>query len=125
MAIMNRYDKMFAQRMMAREGAFVPFVVLGDPQPEASLEIVEALVAGGADALELGIPFSDPIADGPVIQAAAGRRAAGVTRNLFQLAKRIRERHLDIPIGLLVCNNLIVHDRPNIFKQAAQASTRF
>ena len=117
----NRYDRMFSRLAAAGEGAFVPFVVLGDPEPEASLEIVEALVAGGADALELGIPFSDPIADGPVIQAAAGRAlAAGVTPEIcFQLVKRIRERHPELPIGLLVYSNLIVHDRPEQFFQLA------
>jgi tryptophan synthase alpha chain len=102
----------------------VPFVVLGDPEPEASLAIVEALMAGGADALELGIPFSDPIADGPVIQAAAGRAiAAGVTPEIcFELIQRIRRTHPEVPIGLLVYSNLVVHDGPEeFFKQAAFA----
>ncbi len=121
---MDRYEKMFSRLAAAGEGAFVPFVVLGDPDPEASLEIVEALVVGGADALELGIPFSDPIADGPVIQAAAGRAiAAGVTpETCFQIVQQVRERHSEIPIGLLVYSNLIVHGRPEaFFAQAAQA----
>ncbi|STU69057.1 tryptophan synthase subunit alpha [Klebsiella pneumoniae subsp. ozaenae] len=78
---MERYETLFAQLKNRQEGAFVPFVTLGDPGPEQSLKIIDALIEGGADALELGIPFSDPLADGPTIQGAALRAfAAGVTR---------------------------------------------
>ncbi|NJD85898.1 tryptophan synthase subunit alpha, partial [Candidatus Erwinia dacicola] len=62
---MERYDSCFKRLAERNEGAFVSFVTLGDPMPELSLQIIDALVAGGADALELGIPFSDPLADGP------------------------------------------------------------
>ena len=67
---MNLYRQMFDRLESApgREGAFVPFVMVGDPTPEASFAVIEALIEGGADALELGFPFSDPVADGPVIQ---------------------------------------------------------
>lgn len=121
---MNRYERMFARLAEKGEGAFVPFVVLGDPGAEQSLQGVEELVAGGADALELGIPFSDPIADGPVIQAAASRAiAAGTTPEIcFGLLRRIRQRHPELPIGLLVYSNLVVHDPPErFFKKAAEA----
>ena len=64
----DRYGDMFTRLNAANEGAFVPFVMLGDPDIATSLEILKALVEGGADALELGIPYSDPIADGPTIQ---------------------------------------------------------
>ena len=70
---MTRYANMFARLDRAGEGAFGAFVMLGDPDPETSGHILDALVEGGADMVELGIPFSDPIADGPVIQAAAER----------------------------------------------------
>ena len=60
---MERYETLFAQLKNRQEGAFVPFVTLGDPGPEQSLKIIDALIEGGADALELGIPFSDPLAD--------------------------------------------------------------
>lgn len=59
---MERYETLFAQLKNRQEGAFVPFVTLGDPGPEQSLKIIDALIEGGADALELGIPFSDPLA---------------------------------------------------------------
>ena len=64
---------MFAALEQENEVAFVPFLVLGDPDVATSIELLRAAVCGGADALELGIPFSDPVADGPVIQAAATR----------------------------------------------------
>ncbi len=57
---MERYETLFAQLKNRQEGAFVPFVTPGDPGPEQSLKIIDALIEGGADALELGIPFSDP-----------------------------------------------------------------
>ncbi len=70
---MERYETLFAQLKARREGAFVPFVTLGDPNPEQSLKIIDTLIEAGADALELGIPFSDPLADGPTIQDATLR----------------------------------------------------
>ncbi len=87
----------------------MPFVVAGDPRPDLSLEILMALAAGGADALEIGLPFSDPVADGPVIQRAnlralsAGARPSGA----WKLIRAVRERHPELPIGLLVYANLI------------------
>ncbi len=77
---MERYESLFAQLKERKEGAFVPFVTLGDPGIEQSLKIIDTLIEAGADALELGIPFSDPLADGPTIQNATLRAfAAGVT----------------------------------------------
>lgn len=106
----QRYQSMFAHLKRINEGAFVPFVVLGDPTPELSMQIIEALVAGGADALELGIPFSDPLADGPTIQAAATRALkSGVTPALcFDILKTVRNKYPEMPIGLLVYANLVL-----------------
>ena len=64
---MERYENLFAQLKDRKEGTFVPFVTLGDPSVEQSLKIIDTLIDAGADALELGIPFSDPLADGPTI----------------------------------------------------------
>lgn len=106
---MERYDNLFSQLKARNEGAFVPFVTLGDPNPELSLKIVDTLVEAGADALELGIPFSDPLADGPTIQNATLRAfAAGVTpTQCFELLATIRQKYPQIPIGLLMYANLV------------------
>jgi tryptophan synthase alpha chain len=106
---MERYDQLFNRLAAKKEGAFVPFVTLGDPTPELSLQIIDALVEGGADALELGIPFSDPLADGPTIQNAALRAfSAGVTPSIcFELLQSIRQKYPEIPIGLLMYANLV------------------
>ncbi len=106
---MERYQDAFEQLQARHEGAFVPFVTLGDPSPEQSLKIIDTLIEAGADALELGIPFSDPLADGPTIQNAALRAfAAGVTpTQCFEMLAAIRQKHPAIPIGLLMYANLV------------------
>lgn len=107
---MSRYAAMFARLDEAGEGAFGAFVMLGDPDVERSAAILDALVEGGADMIEVGIPFSDPVADGPVIQAAATRALkAGVTpADCFALLGDFRARHPDVPVGLLTYANLVV-----------------
>lgn len=106
---MERYNQLFKRLSANKEGAFVPFVTLGDPSPEMSLKIIDALVAGGADALELGIPFSDPLADGPTIQNATLRAfAAGTTTaQCFEILASVRQKYPDLPIGLLMYANLV------------------
>lgn len=106
---MSRYQDCFEALVQKQQGAFVPFVTLGDPSPELSLQIIDALIEGGADALEIGIPFSDPLADGPTIQGANLRALnVGVTpTDCFALLTQIREKHPNIPIGLLVYANLV------------------
>ncbi len=88
---------------------FIPFVVLGDPDKKRSVEILRTLVESGADALELGFPFSDPPADGPVIQEADVRALKAGIRidHCFEMLKEIRQ-YTDIPIGLLVYYNLVL-----------------
>lgn len=106
---MNRIGEMVATLRSQGRGAFVPFLVLGDPDPGLSLRLVDRLVASGADMLELGFPFSDPPADGPVIQAADQRAlAAGTTPPLaFEMIEEVQRRH-SIPVGLLVYYNLVL-----------------
>lgn len=105
---MSRYAAMFAALRDRDEGAFVPFVMVGDPTPEVSEAVVEALVRGGADALELGIPFSDPVADGPTIQRAHLRAlgAGAGFHDCLEVVARVRRRHPELPIGLLVYGNV-------------------
>ncbi|MBC8653525.1 tryptophan synthase subunit alpha [Providencia vermicola] len=106
---MERYTQLFERLSHNNQGAFVPFVTLGDPDAELSLKIIDALISGGADALEIGIPFSDPLADGPTIQNANLRAfKSEITPTIcFELLGRIREKHPTIPIGLLVYANLV------------------
>ena len=101
---MSRYEKLFARE----EGAFVPFVMVGDPDPATSEAVIEALIAGGADALELGVPFTDPVADGPTIQKAHVRAlAAGVGfQDCLEVVRRVRRRHPWLPIGMLIYANV-------------------
>ena len=105
---MGRYERMFEGLKSRGESAFVPFVVIGDPDLETSLEIARTLARAGADALELGIPFSDPIADGPTIQAATVRAidAAATPERCFEIIRRLRDDEADIPIGILSYANL-------------------
>ena len=116
---MDRYDAMFALHARRNEGAFVPFVMLGDPDLERCEEVIDILVRSGADALELGIPFSDPIADGPVIQEAARRAlTGGVTPGgCFELLARVRQKYPELPVGLLVYANLVFHKGIETFYQ--------
>ncbi|WP_313377414.1 tryptophan synthase subunit alpha [Pantoea sp. CTOTU50773] len=106
---MERYNQLFQRLSAKNEGAFVPFVTLGDPTPELSLKIIDTLVAGGADALELGIPFSDPLADGPTIQGATLRAfAAGTTvAQCFEILAAVRQKYPELPMGLLMYANLV------------------
>lgn len=120
----SRYEKLFAALKAKNEGAFVPFMVIGEPTIDESFEIIDEMVKNGADALELGIPFSDPGADGPVIMDA-DRRAlqnGANTVNCFETIRRIREKYPELPIGLLMYINLVY--RPgieNFFKMAKDA----
>lgn len=104
-----RYFKMFEQKKANNELAYIPFVLLGDPTFEHSFQIIETLIANGADGLELGFAFSDPVADGPVIQEASLRPLANKFSidDGFALLKKIRANYSDIPIGLLTYANLV------------------
>lgn len=120
----DRYGATFARLQAAGEGAFGAFVMLGDPDLEASAAILDALVEGGADMLEVGIPFSDPVADGPVIQAAADRALRrGVTpADCFALLKGFRARHPEVPVGLLTYANLVLaRGRGAFYRACAEA----
>lgn len=107
-------------------GAFVPFLVIGDPDLETSLALTDALVEAGADVLEFGFPFSDPPADGPVIQAADQRAlAAGVTPPAaFEFLDAVQARH-GTPTVLLMYYNLILQFGVDAFyARAARAGVQ-
>jgi tryptophan synthase alpha chain len=98
------------QRLKERgEGALIAYVCGGDPKPEYTSDIIEALIRGGADIIELGIPFSDPIADGPTIQAASVRalKAGTTPRVVIEIAGKVKESHSSTPLVLLTYYNPI------------------
>lgn len=99
----TRIDATFARQRAAGRAVLVPYVTAGDPSLAATSDVVDALIRAGADLLELGVPFSDPMADGPVVQRASERALAGGTTlaDVLALAKRVRARHAAIPIVLM------------------------
>ena len=119
---MSRYAAMFERLAQRREGAFGGFLMLGDPDLATSARLLDALVEGGADMIEVGIPFSDPVADVPVIQAAAQRALAAGVRvgDSFELIAGFRARHPEVPVGILTYANLVVA-RTGFIRDAAEA----
>jgi len=102
------------------DGALIAYVTAGDPKPRHTPKIVEALVNGGVDIIELGIPFSDPIADGPTIQAASVRalKSGTTPKMVLEMAREIKEKH-SIPIAILTYYNPIFRiGLENFFKLA-------
>ena len=91
--------------------AMVCFVTAGDPTPSATPAILDALVEGGADVIELGMPFTDPMADGPAIQRANLRALGAGTRtaDVFAIANAFRARHPDVPLVLMGYANPMLH----------------
>ena len=117
---MSRYGAMFDG--LGSEGAFGAFLMLGDPDLQASARLLDAVVEGGADMVEVGIPFSDPVADGPVIQAAAQRAlAAGVrVADCLDMIAGFRSRHPEVPVGILTYANIVMA-RAGFARDAAEA----
>ena len=123
----SRFEALAAARKAERHGVFVPFLVIGDPDPDTSLRLARALVQAGADALELGLPFSDPPADGPVVQAADQRSLAAGTTTTSALAwiGHLRET-VDVPISLLVYFNLVLqHGVEAFYARCGEVGARF
>jgi tryptophan synthase alpha chain len=91
---MTRISRMFEERKRAGRKSLIAYLTAGDPTPEHTPALVEALLRGGADLIELGVPFSDPIADGPVIQRAGERALSAGTSlaRVLEIAREIRQR---------------------------------
>lgn len=121
---MSRYQQLFTELSNKQQGAFIPFVTLGDPDLDTSYEIICTLIENGADALELGIPFSDPVADGPTIQLANIRALESnvTTQDCFDLINKVRKQYPDVAIGLLLYSNLVLAKGiENFYQQCANA----
>jgi tryptophan synthase alpha chain len=120
---MSAIDEVFFNCSHEGRAAFIPFLMAGDPDLGATAEYLEALAAGGADLIELGVPFSDPIADGPVNQRAAVRALESGTKlsGILQLVARQRDR-LRVPVVLFTYFNPIHARGIERFAEQAAAS---
>ncbi|MEM1689670.1 MAG: tryptophan synthase subunit alpha [Candidatus Hadarchaeales archaeon] len=117
---MSRLEEIFEKLSRKKEGAFMPHVYVGDPSYEFSLRLIEKLKEAGADILELGVPFSDPIADGPAFIAACERalRAGMTPQKFLQALKEIRSSGIKSPIVVTAYANTIFANRGFIEKLA-------
>ncbi|MGD0142531.1 MAG: tryptophan synthase subunit alpha [Rhizomicrobium sp.] len=121
---MSRIATRFAELRRANRAAFVPFITAGDPDADTTLAILERLPKAGADLIELGMPFSDPMADGPAIQASSLRALqAGMTlAKTLDLVQRFRRKNAATPIVLMGYYNPIHHYGTARFARDAAAA---
>jgi tryptophan synthase alpha chain len=107
-----------------KRSAFIPFIVAGDPDMATSESLIVSLQKAGADALELGVPFSDPVADGVTVRRASERSlAAGTTlKGVLDLVKRLRARNVTMPICLFSYVNPVYKMGYEVFVKAAKAA---
>ncbi len=124
MTTSNRIDTTFAQLKAAGRTALIPYVTTGDPSPASTRPIMDALVRGGADIIELGVPFSDPMADGPVVQRASERALAqhvGLS-DVLAIVRDFRSGNATTPIVLMGYANPIEAMGVGVFAERAQAA---
>ena len=120
---MSRLSDAFRDAKREKRAAFVPYVTAGDPSLERSVEIVRALARAGADVIELGVPFSDPIADGLTNQRAAERSlAAGTTLSGVLAAVEVVRQDLEVPIVLFTYANPVLRYGIGDFAEDAAAA---
>ena len=120
---MSRLKACFERLSGESKKALIPYVMTGDPQPEVTLPLMHAMVEAGANIIELGAPFSDPMADGPVIQAAAERSLEHHTslHDVFNVARTFREKDDQTPIVMMgYLNPIEVMGYESFAKQAAE-----
>lgn len=121
---MSRIASRFAELQRGNRAAFVPFITAGDPDADTTLALLHELPAAGADLIELGVPFSDPMADGPAIQASSQRALkAGMTlTKVLDLVKRFRKSDAKTPLVLMGYYNPIhAYGTARFAKDAAAA----
>jgi tryptophan synthase alpha chain len=118
---MSRIQACMAALAANNKKGLIPFITAGDPDPELTLPLMHALVEGGADIIELGVPFSDPMADGPVIQRASERallKGVGL-RDVLEMVKQFRTTNQTTPVVLMGYANPIERMGQEQFIQAA------
>jgi tryptophan synthase alpha chain len=118
----SRYEARFDELRKEKRKAFMPFTVLGWPDRNRSFQLIEQMIGAGVSALELGFAFSDPVADGPLIQRATTETIQSGFSVLdgFELIKKVREIDDNIPIGVLIYFNLILAKGIEKFFQLAK-----
>lgn len=121
MTISTRIDACFENLKAQGRGALVTFITAGDPNYDLSLELLLVLPEAGADVIELGMPFSDPMADGPAIQLSSERalKAGQNMHKTLDMARAFREKHPQVPLVLMGYYNPIYHYGPLEFVKAA------
>lgn len=121
---MSRIAARFAALAKTGRKALIPFVTAGDPNPEVTVPLMHAMVAAGADIIELGVPFSDPMADGPVIQAACERALKHQVslRKVLNMVQQFRDQDKDTPVILMGYLNPVEVMGYATFAQAAQSA---
>jgi tryptophan synthase alpha chain len=121
---MSRITETFARCREQGRAALVTFVTGGDPTPADTGAVLDALVAGGADVIELGMPFTDPMADGPAIQLANLRSLGAGTRtaDIFTIATAFRGRHPDTPLVLMGYANPMIRRGADWFADQCKAA---
>jgi tryptophan synthase alpha chain len=121
---MSRIDEMFARARAEGRIAFMPFVTVGYPDLDTSFELVRAMVDAGADAIELGIPFSDPLADGPTIQKSSYRalRNGTTPSDAIDIVVRLRKAGVAVPLILMgYFNTFLALGEERVISDAARA----
>lgn len=120
----DRIAQAFATAAEQNRAALIPYIAAGNPLADSTVPLMHALVEAGADVIELGIPFSDPMADGPVIQRAAEHAIAqGIgLRSVLQMVSEFRQRDAHTPIVLMGYANPVESMGQDIFASAAQAA---
>jgi tryptophan synthase alpha chain len=121
---MSRIAATFERARAEKRVAFLPFLTVGYPDFETSVAIVKAMVEAGADGIELGIPFSDPLADGPTIQKASYQALQGGTqpRHAIDMVGRLREAGVAVPLILMgYCNTFLALGEERFISDAARA----
>lgn len=118
---MNRIDTRFAKLKATGRKALIPFITAGDPSLDSTVPVMHALVAAGADVIELGVPFSDPMADGPTIQRSSERAIAcgGGLRHVMESVRTFRATDIATPVVLMGYLNPIEIRGPESFAREA------
>lgn len=117
----DRIERTFSRLKTAGETALIPYITIGDPDLRTSYQSILTLAGAGADMIEIGIPFTDPVADGPTIQKACERALRNPFRmvDIFSMTRKVREAGIDIPLVMMSYGNPIYAMGYDVFSKEA------